>query len=254
MRIGINIGPNGDWHDMLTVAQKAEKLGFDSIGTLDHYHTEKLEWPYICGWSMYGAMAMATSRIRLVPMVIDRMNYLPGVLAKETATLSLISQGRFELGIGAGDYFEELKAWGLPLPHATERINGLRETIQALRSIWRGEFVTFEGEQLHLHNAASTPVPYSLPHVIVGAGNSRRLISDAVSYADELNVYADDEMIRFALEAIKLAQRSIPLSVFVWDWPNNLEEKMQEWKTLGIERVFLTVWSIGKLNETMKFV
>ena len=254
MRIGINIGPNGDWHSILTIAQEAERLGFDSVGTLDHYHTDKLEWPYICGWSLYGALAMATSRVRLVPMVIDRMNYLPGVLAKEVATLSLVSQGRFELGIGAGDYFEEFQAWGLPLPDATARINGLRETIQTIRNIWRGEFVTFEGEQLHLHHAASTPVPYAPPHVVVGAGSSRHLISDAVTYADELNVYADDEVIHFALDKIHASQRTIPLSVFVWDWPDNLAEKMQEWRTMGIERVFLTLWSIGSLDEAVKFL
>lgn len=254
MRIGINIGPNGDWHGILTIAQEAERLGFDSVGTLDHYHTDKLEWPYICGWSLYGALAMATSRVRLVPMVIDRMNYLPGVLAKETATLSLISQGRFEVGIGAGDFFEELKAWGLPLPDATSRITGLRETIKAIRNIWRGEFVAFEGEQLHLQHAASTPMPYAPPHVIVGAGNSRRLISDAVTYVDELNVYADDEVIRFALSEIGASQRNIPLSVFIWDWPDNLAEKMQEWRTMGIERVFLTIWSAESLDEAVKFL
>ena len=253
MRIGINIGPNGDWHDLLTMAQEAERLGFDSIGTLDHYHTEKLEWSYICGWSMYGALAMATSRIRLVPMVLDRMNYLPGVLAKEVAVLSLLSQGRFELGIGAGDFFEELQAWGLPLPDASTRITGLRETIHVVRNIWKGEFVTFEGQQLHLHNAASTPVPYASPRVIVGAGNSRRLISDAVAYTDELNVYADDATIRFALDTIKTTQRNIPLSVFIWDWSENIDEKMHEWNTLGIERVFLTIWSIEKLNEATRF-
>lgn len=254
MRIGINLGPNGDWHNMLTVAQRAEQLGFDSVGTLDHYHTEKLEWSYICGWSMYGAMAMATSRIRLVPMVIDRMNYLPGVLAKEVAALSHISQGRFELGIGAGDYFEELKAWGLLLPDAPARIAGLRETIQAIRKIWQGEFVTFAGEQIHLHDAAATPVPYASPHVVVGAGSSRRLIHDAVMYADELNVYADDEVIRFAFDEIRAAQRNIPLSIFVWDWPDNLTEKMQMWQTMDIERVFLTIWSIGSLDEAIKFL
>ena len=112
MRIGVNLGPTGDWTAMVAATQAAEKLGFDAVGFLDHYHAEKLEWPYICGWSAYGALAMATSRIHLVPMVIDRMNYLPGVLAKETATLAILSGGRFELGIGAGDYFEEMRGHG----------------------------------------------------------------------------------------------------------------------------------------------
>src|SRR5438094_9700948 len=76
MRIGVNLGPTGDWPAMLTAAQTADTSGFDALSFLDHYHTDKLEWPYICGWSAYGALAMATSRIHLVPMVIDRLNYL----------------------------------------------------------------------------------------------------------------------------------------------------------------------------------
>ncbi len=70
MRIGVNLGPNGDWAAIVAAAQAADKCGFDALGFLDHYHTDKLEWPYICGWAAYGAIAMVTSQIHLVPMVI----------------------------------------------------------------------------------------------------------------------------------------------------------------------------------------
>src|SRR5947209_1673772 len=225
MRIGANLGPSGDWPAMLAAAQTADTRGFDALSFLDHYHTDKLEWPYICGWSAYGALAKATSRIHLVPMVIDRLNYLPGVLAKETATRSILSKGCFELGIGAGDFFEEARAWGITVPNAPARITGLKETVTILRRIWNGEQVTFEGEQLHLTNAASTPIPPAPPRIIVGAGSSKRLISDAVEYADEINIYADEEVIRFALQTIKASERTISLSVFVWDWLEDIAEK-----------------------------
>lgn len=255
MRIGINIGPTGDWNAMLAVTRQAEALGFDSVGFLDHYHAEKLEWPYICGWSAYGALAMATSRIHLVPMVIDRMNYLPGVLAKETATLSILSNGRFELGIGAGDYFEEARAWGINVPPAPARITGLKETITVLRSIWNGEQVTFDGEQLHLKIAACTPIPLAQPRIVVGVGSSRSLLHSAVTYADEINVYADDDLIRLALQEIKAAQRDIPVSVFVWDWPDNIEEKLHNWEQLGVERAYLTFWHpFEQLTHAAKFM
>ena len=65
MRIGVNLGPTGDWPAVLIAAQTADASGFDALSFLDHYHTDKLEWPYICGWSAYGALAMATSPIRL---------------------------------------------------------------------------------------------------------------------------------------------------------------------------------------------
>ena len=177
MRLGVNLGPTGDWPAMLAAAQTAEQLGFDAVGFLDHYHTDNLEWPYHCGWSAYGALALATSRIHLVPLVIDRLNYLPGVLAKETATLAIISGGRFEFGIGAGDYFQEARAWGLTVPAAAARIAGLKEIVTALRLIWSGSKVTFEGEHMHLKDAAATPAPTPPPRVMVGAGRSRTLDS-----------------------------------------------------------------------------
>ena len=242
MRICINLGPTGDWSAILAAAQTADASGFEALSFLDHYHASKLEWPYLCGWSLYGALAMATSRIHFVPMVIDRLNYLPGVLAKETSTLSIVSGGRFELGIGAGDFFEEARAWGLAVPDAAARIAGLKETVMVLRRIWAGEQVSFDGEQLHLTNAASTPAPPITPRVVVGAGSSRRLILSAVEYADEINVYADEDLIRFARQQIEASQRPVSLSVFVWDWPEDIEEKLAIWEQLGVERTFLTFW------------
>lgn len=242
MRLGVNLGPTGDWAAMLAAARTADQLGFDAIGFLDHYHTDRLEWPSICGWSAYGALALATSSIHLVPLVIDRLNYLPGVLAKETATLAIISGGRFELGIGAGDYFQEARAWGLEIPNAAARIAGLQETVAVLRQVWNGEKVTFAGAYLHLKDAAATPAPTPPPRVMVGAGSSRRLMSSALAYADELNVYADDDLIRFARQQIDAAQRPVALSVYVWDWPDDLPDKLAAWEALGVSRVFLTFW------------
>jgi len=242
MRIAVNLGPTGDWPAMLAAAQEADTRGFDAVGFLDHYHIDNPEWSYICGWSAYGALAMATSRIHLVPMVIDRMNYLPGVLAKETSALSILSGGRFELGIGAGDYFEEARAWGIEIPPAPARISGLKETVTVLRRIWSGEHVTFEGEHLHLKNAASAPLPPSLPRVVIGAGRSRSLIRSAVAYADEINVYADDDLIRFARREIEASSRAVTLSAFVWDWLEDIAGKLVAWEKLGVERTFITFW------------
>ncbi|GCE24312.1 LLM class flavin-dependent oxidoreductase [Dictyobacter kobayashii] len=242
MRIGVNLGPTGNWSAILAAVQAADAQGFDAVSFLDHFHTDNLEWPYISGWSLYGALALSTKRIKLVPMVIDRLNYLPGVLAKEAAVLSILSAGRFELGIGAGDYFQEARAWGLPIPEAQTRIDGLRETILVLRQIWTGQKITFTGEHIQLLEAASTPVPVTPMRVVVGAGKSRRLIQSAVTYADEINVYADDELIRFAADQIAAAQRPLALSVYVWDWPEDIQEKLATWQALGVERTFLTIW------------
>lgn len=242
MRIGVNLGPTANWTAILAAAKEADTNGFDAISFLDHYHATKPEWGYVCGWSLYGALAMATTRIKLTPMVICRLNHLPGVLAKETTMLSLLSGGRFELGIGAGDYFEEMHAWGIPVPKADERIEGLKETIQVLQQAWRGETVTFEGKHLQIHNGLCTPPPDKAPRIVIGAGNSRRLLHSALEYADEINVYADEELIREARREVEASGRKIAISVFVWDWRADIAEKLKEWEQLGVERTFVTFW------------
>ncbi len=242
MRIGVNLGPTANWSAVLAAAKKADAYGFDAISFLDHYQATKPEWGYVCGWSLYGALAMVTTQIKLVPMVICRLNHLPGVLAKETTMLALMSGGRFELGIGAGDYFEEMRAWSLPIPTASARIEGLKETIQVLRRIWQGEVVTFEGKHVQIHNGFCAPAPASAPRVVVGAGNSRHLLHSALEYADEINVYADDELIREAQRAIEASGRKIVLSTFVWEWRADIAQKLKEWEQLGVTRTFVTFW------------
>lgn len=255
MRIGVNLGPTANWAAVLAAAKRADSYGFDAVSLLDHYQSVKPEWGYVCGWSLYGALAMATARIKLVPMVICRPNYLPGVLAKETVMLAIMSGGRFELGIGAGDYFEEMRAWGLPVPKASERIEGLKETVQVLQRIWQGEEVTFEGKHIQVHSGLCAPAPATAPRVVVGVGKSRRLLSSAIEYADEINVYADEEMMRESRRAAEASGRKIAISAYVWDWREDIEEKLKEWEQLGVERTFVTFWDpFEKLEQAINWM
>lgn len=245
MRIGVTLSPTGDWAAILAAAKLADELGLDAVGFWDHYHSIKPEWAYVCGWGAYGALAAATERIRLVPMVISRLNYPLGVIAKETSVLSLASGGRFELGIGAGDYPEEYEAWHQPFPDAPARVAALGESVAALREVWKGGLVDFEGEHVRLSAAACTPPPPSPPRVVVGAGDSRRLIRSAAAYADELNVYANEDVVAYAREQVEASGRPIELSVYVhldWDeWPDDLGVVLRRWEELGIARAFVNV-------------
>ncbi|HTK06254.1 MAG TPA: LLM class flavin-dependent oxidoreductase [Ktedonobacteraceae bacterium] len=242
MRIGVNLGPTTNWMAVLEAARKADDYGFDAVGLLDHYHASKPEWGYLSGWSLYGALALATTRIKLTPLVICSLNYLPGILAREATMLTTLSGGRFELGIGAGDYFEEMRAWGVAVPKASERIEALQEMVQVLRLAWRGERVTYEGDHLHIHDGLCLSTPAGAPRIVVGVGNSRRLLHSAVAYADELNVYADEALIREARSAVEASGRKIAISVYVWDWRADIAEKLKEWEQLGVERTFVTFW------------
>lgn len=242
MRIAANIHPTDDWATIRAIAERADRCGLDAVGFLDHYHSQDAKWSWLSGWSVYGALAAITERVKLVPMVLDRLNYLPGVLAKESSVLSRISGGRFELGIGAGDYFSEQRAWGLDVPDAATRIAALEETVRALRLVWTGQQVSFEGRHVRLRDAACLPAPAGPLRVVVGVGSSRRLVSSAVGYADEVNVYGNDDLVRFARAEIERSGRDVALSVYVWDWPDDVEARLRTWAELGAERVFLTFW------------
>src|SRR4051794_29608023 len=95
MRVAAILSPFAEWPPILEAARHADEVGLDAVGFWDHYHSGRPEWAYVCGWSAYGAIAAVTSRVRLVPMVLNNLHYEPGVLAKESSILSIASGGRF---------------------------------------------------------------------------------------------------------------------------------------------------------------
>jgi alkanesulfonate monooxygenase SsuD/methylene tetrahydromethanopterin reductase-like flavin-dependent oxidoreductase (luciferase family) len=245
MRIGAVLSPVQEWPAFVEAAKVADEVGLDAIGFWDHYHSPKPEWGYVCGWSAYGFLAAVTSRVRFVPMVLNNLHYEPGVLAKESSILSIASGGRFELGIGAGDWPESFAAWGRPFPDAQTRLKLLSETVDALRRLWRGDAVTIEGSHVRLTDAACTPAPTSPPRVVVGVGPSRRTLREAVRYADEVNVYTDEAVVAAARDEIARAGRDVAISLFVgWEfekWPTDPAGELSRWSERGIDRFFINV-------------
>jgi alkanesulfonate monooxygenase SsuD/methylene tetrahydromethanopterin reductase-like flavin-dependent oxidoreductase (luciferase family) len=245
MRIAAVLSPIVDFDAMLVAARRADELGFDGVGLWDHYHSPKPEWGYIAGWSAIAALAVRTTRVRLVQMVVNNLHFEPGVLAKETSTLAIASGGRFELGIGAGDWPDSFAAWGRPFPRREERISRLEESVAILRRAWTGEAFDFEGRFNNLRAACITPAPQTTPRVVVGVGRSPRLMESAVTYADELNIYADEEVVRRAQAAIARSGRDVTTSMFLsweWDkWPVDPIAELERWNALGVERFFVSL-------------
>lgn len=245
MRIAAALAPVANWPAILEAARSADEAGLEAIGFWDHYHSHAPELAYIAGWSAYGAVAAVTDRVRLVPMVLNNLHYQVGVLAKESSTLAIASGGRFELGIGAGDWPESYPPWGEAFPAGAERLARLAETVSALREIWTGQPVTFDGVHVRLRDAICTPAPPAPPRVVVGVGASSRTLAVGAQVADELNVYNDAAIIELALATAQTAERPLAVSVFVsWDWDNWPADVMRELSPLaeqGIERVFVSI-------------
>jgi alkanesulfonate monooxygenase SsuD/methylene tetrahydromethanopterin reductase-like flavin-dependent oxidoreductase (luciferase family) len=245
MRIAALLTPIGNWPSILEAAHVADEAGLDAVGFWDHYHSGQPDWGYVCGWSAMGALAAATTRVKLLPMVLNNLHYEVGVLAKESSILAELSGGRFELGIGAGDWPESFAAWGRPFPPVERRLDRLAETIDALRLAWTGAPVSYQGRHVTLDGAICTPAPQLPPRVVVGVGGSRRTLSRLLPLADELNLYADEALIHEARAAIEATGRTIGLSVFLsweWDkWPTDPAGELRRWADLGVERACVSL-------------
>jgi alkanesulfonate monooxygenase SsuD/methylene tetrahydromethanopterin reductase-like flavin-dependent oxidoreductase (luciferase family) len=245
VRIGAVLSPVDDWQWIRDAAVEADELGFDSVGLWDHYHSARAEYGYVAGWSAHAALAEATQRVRIVPAVLNTLHYELGVLAKESSMLSLISGGRFEMALGAGDWPESFAAWGQPFPGRDDRVARLAEVVRLLRQLWAGEGVTLKGQFHQLSGALSAPVPDEAPKVIVGVGASMTLASSAIAYADELNVYADESVVARARQLAADSARDVPISLFLdwgWDkWPADPITELGHWRALGVDRVWVSL-------------
>ena len=256
MRLAALLTPVADWPAVADAARAADRAGFDAVGFWDHYHSGQPDWAYICGWSAMGAVAASTEHVRLLPMVLNAIHYEPGVLAKESSILAGLSDGRFELGIGAGDWPASFAAWGRPFPPVDDRLDVLVETIEALRLVWGGDPVDYAGRFVRLEGAICTPPPPRPPRVVVGVGGSRRTMARLLHVADEINIYADAELARDARAALAAQgpdARSVALSVFLsweWDkWPADPASELDEWAGRGIDRACVSIGGADMLDR-----
>src|SRR5215218_5502745 len=134
----VGIEPSDQWTAMLELAQHADRGPWESLWVYDHFHTtpEPSEEATHEAWTLMAALAASTSRVRLGQMCTCVGYRNPAYLAKVAATVDLISGGRTEMGIGAGWYEHEWRAYGYGFPDAPERIGMLDEGVQIMSQLW----------------------------------------------------------------------------------------------------------------------
>ncbi|GAB2962743.1 LLM class F420-dependent oxidoreductase [Streptomyces heilongjiangensis] len=178
---------------LLTVAKATEELGFDAFFRSDHYlrmgSVDGLPGP-TDAWITLAGLARETKRIRLGTLMTAGTFRLPGVLAIQVAQVDQMSGGRVELGLGAGWFEEEHKAYGIPFPK--EKFARLEEQLAIVTGLWAtevGKTFSYEGTHYQLTDSPALPKPAQakVPVLIGGHGASRtpRL---AARYADEFNM------------------------------------------------------------------
>ena len=160
--------------ELIRQAIRAEQAGFDFVEISDHYHP----WLDVQGhspfaWNVLSAIAMRTDRLGLATGVTcPSVRYHPAIIAQAAATLAIISDDRFTLGIGAGERLNE-HVVGQGFPSVRGRHERLREALEIIKLLWQGGYQSYEGKHLQLEDARVFDLPDQLPVIAVAAGGKK---------------------------------------------------------------------------------
>lgn len=184
VRFGIQGGGSGDWRELRDFVQAADELGFDAFFRPDH--------PMLTPdpWTLLGALAGATRRIRLGTSVSCVLYRNPAMLARVVADVDRISGGRVVLGLGSGDAEHEFRCMGLDYPAVENRQAALEEALQIIPPLLRGQPATFAGAHFQVREAALPFAAVQRPHVpiLIGGGGARTTLRFVAQYGDASNL------------------------------------------------------------------
>jgi F420-dependent oxidoreductase-like protein len=166
------------------ITLECERLGYHSVWVDDHMMFKKS--PVLESWTTLSALASATAKIRLGTMVLCNSFRQPSVVAKMAATLDLISNGRLELGMGAGFQKEEHEAYGFPFLEPEARIGRLEEAVSIIKKMWAEEKTSYEGKYYKIREAVCEPKPLQKPHppIVIGGGGEKLTLKVTAQHAD----------------------------------------------------------------------
>ena len=219
MRVGLATGASWPWPEITPFWEWVESLGFDSLWMTDHILSERYDTssgttvpadpnspppatPMLEAWTLLGATASRTKRIRVGTLVSPVTFRNPALLIKQAITVDQMTGGRFMLGIGAGYTEREHKAWGIPYPRPKQRVEMVTETIEMLRALEANEHTTYQGKHYQLDNAPFAPKPVNgrIP-LMIGAAKPAMLRLTA-RYADAFNVAGSPNFVRERFEEL----------------------------------------------------
>ena len=191
MRIGIQL-PEIErlvrWGEVVAIARSAEESGFDSIWVGDHLlyrgdgRPDRGPWD---AWTQLGALAAATRRVTLGPLVAATPFHAPGLVARMAASIDDVSGGRFVLGLGAGWNEPDFQAFGFPFDRLASRFE---ESFEVIRRLLAGERVSFSGRFVTVEDAVVLPRPARRIPLMVGS-NGERMLGVTLPHVDAWNTW-----------------------------------------------------------------
>lgn len=216
------------WEQWLSIADACERLGFEGLFTSDHYLSvvDAPDPGSNDAWTLLGALAARTSTIRLGTMVSPVTFRLPIVLAKAATTVDRISNGRVDLGMGAGWWEAEHRTHGVPFPSTDERFEMLEEQLEIVHGLWSEDVYSFESRHYAIESCRFVPKPVQRPHppIVVGGNGGPRIARLVARWGDEFNrvggtpeeVGASIARVRAAVESAGRDADSVTMSYMTW--------------------------------------
>ena len=215
-----------EWNKIEETVKYIEHLGYDSIIVPDHLMTgvEKFE-----SWTILSALGSITKKIRLGALVLCyAYRGLPSIFAKQVVTLDHITNGRLDLGLGAGYEKQEFNAYGVGWRPAKQRISELDEFLNVLKLMWTEDVINYKGKYFEVNNAICEPKTIQKPYppIIIG-GNKRLILKVAAKHADCVNISTNN--INDIVKTLKILDEHCES---IGRDPKKIEKSWGEWVAL----------------------
>ena len=241
--------PSASFSCLKEIVLESERLGYQSVWLDDPLMYGKT--PILECWTTLSALASITTSIRLGTMVTSAAFRNPALLAKMAATVDVISNGRLELGVGAGVQKEEHLAYGFPFPKPTARIEKLEETVEIIKKLWTEEKSSYKGKHYSITEAVCEPKPLQKPHppITIGGSGEKHALKVVAQHADrcDFGYLPSIELYKHKLQVLEKHCKAVgrPFSEIEKScWPSGqiliaknkteLDEKLQRFKPKGV--------------------
>jgi alkanesulfonate monooxygenase SsuD/methylene tetrahydromethanopterin reductase-like flavin-dependent oxidoreductase (luciferase family) len=231
-RFGICTDQNMTWDKTVERWRLFERLGYESAWLCDHLvQPSRPLGPYFEAWSLLGGLAARTEKIRIGVLVTSNTFRHPQLLAKMAVTVDHISNGRLEIGLGAGWYQPEHEMFGIEFPETRELVGRFREAVQVVDLITRQDTSSFDGTYYKLMEARSRPgsIQKPRPPLVLGAFGPR-MLKIVAEFADTWNAFGTptemrerNQMLDAYCHEIGRDPETLDRSLYYWAPKNDLD-------------------------------
>src|SRR5687768_11493246 len=202
------VAPEDLFETVAAVAAAADDSGWDTVMVMDHFFQLPMLGPpeneMFEAYTLLGAIAARTSKVKLGTLVTGVTYRNPAILAKIVTTLDVISKGRAFLGIGAAWYDVEHEALGVDFPPVKERFERLEEALQICRGMFRGERPSFDGRHYRVRDAINSPAPITPggPPIMIGGQGEKKTLRLMAEHAEMANFISGYDELPRKLEVL----------------------------------------------------